>query len=404
MDNSNSLNLNDIFDIQSSYEGTVIKLKKPLKNFIIYDPGLYHTSICKSSISRIDSKDGSLYYRGINALNRIEDNFADVAFDLIFDEEGKERKDFFIALLSEYFVLHCDLQKVLDAVPISIHPMDFLAIGITAASELESTIIGTNCDNYKQNAYVISQVSVIVSYYYCRFYNKKWVAPDPNKIFAYKILECMHPEKTAGSIDKLSKILNLVLILHAEHGQNCSSATVRNIASSKANLYNAIVCGMFAFKGMLHGGASQYVSEMYNYLISSNIEIDNYVDEKIRKKEPIMGFGQRTYNKILGCWDPRVETMFKILNRLDSDFPEIAQYKAIAVKLIDRVTRDKYFIDRNITPNPDLFNCIFYKLFGVHREMNPVMIALGRVSGWLANYREHIDDKVQLTRPCDLYK
>ncbi len=159
---------------------------------------------------------------------------------------------------------------------------------------------------------------------------------------------------------------------------------------------------MAAFNGMIHGGASQFVSAMYEELLGSGLNVDAYVDKKIASKTLLMGFGQRTYNRILNCWDPRVEKMYAILTDESFDFPEIAAYREAAIKLIERVSNDEFFKKRNLTPNPDLFNCIFYKLFGAPREMNTCMLALGRIAGWIANFIEHSKDGYPLTRPCDM--
>lgn len=209
-----------------------------------------------------------------------------------------------------------------------------------------------------------------------------------------------HPER----LKKLGKILNTIMILHAEHGQNCSSATVRNIASSRGSIYTGVASGMAAFNGAIHGGASQFVSSMYEELLDKGLDIDLFVDKKIANKELLMGFGQRTYNRIENCWDPRVEEMHRILTDESFDFPEVSQYRDIALKLIDRVSHDPFYIQRNLTPNPDLFNCIFYKLFGVPKEMNTTMLALSRIVGWVANFVEHTLDNYPLTRPCDMMK
>ena len=210
----------------------------------------------------------------------------------------------------------------------------------------------------------------------------------------------MFGDDKSYKFDVFSDILNKLLILHAEHDQNCSTATVRNIASSGGDIYSAISCGILAFKGKLHGGASQYVPEMYEEILQNNIDIDQYVDKKIKNKERLLGFGHRVYT----CWDPRAKIMFDLLNSSALNFSEINAYKDVALKLIKRTSEDTFFKIRGIFPNPDLLNCILFKLIGVPSEMNTVFLSLSRVVGWLAHYCEHIQDKLPIVRPRQIPK
>ncbi len=258
-------------------------------------------------------------------------------------------------------------------------------------------------DIAERAGFITAQVAISVAYIYKRINNISWTDQlFSTTSYSERILFQMHSGHNPERLKKLGKILNTIMILHAEHGQNCSAATVRNIASAQGSLYTGVAAGMAAFNGSIHGGASQFVSAMYEELLEGGLDVNSYIDGKIARKELLMGFGQRTYNRIANCWDPRVETMHRILTDESFDFPEVAKYKNIALQLIDRVVNDPFFKARNLTPNPDLFNCIFYKLFGAPREMNTMMLALGRVVGWIANFVEHTQDRYPLTRPCDM--
>ena len=394
------IDLNQIFSVSKDGEYTILHYKKPVNKLIVYDPGLYHTAICKSKLCKIDKKDGKLYYRGISVEEKLERDFLDVAQEILFGTL-KHNNDFkkFIGI---HFKLLPEQKALLDVIPFSTHPMDVLAVAITTLGGLEEKYLQDPIGIVEKTAFLIAQTAISVSYRYCKMKNQPWVESKKDLKYSEKILFQMHSGNNPDRLKKLGKILNMIMILHAEHGQNCSAATVRNVASARGNIFTATASGMASFNGVIHGGASQFVSAMYDELLERGLDIDSYVDEKIEKKELLMGFGQRTYNRIENCWDPRVEKMYNVLMDKDFDFPEVADYKNIAVKLIQRVTNDKFYKNRNLTPNPDLFNCIFYKLFGVPKEMNTVMLALGRIVGWAANYLEHRTNNYPLTRPCDI--
>lgn len=398
-----TLDLNDLFTARPDGKYTILEFKKPNNNIIIYDPGLYHTAICKSALCRIDKDDGKLYYRGVSAEEKIESDFLDVAFEIIFNTSERD-KTRFKEMVSHHFKLYDEQKALLDALPKSTHPMDVLQIATTALSGIEKRVMIDPSDIIEKAAFIVASVAISVSYRYTLINQTQWIESKLSLPYSEQILFQMHSGKDPQRIKKLGKILNMIMILHAEHGQNCSAATVRSIASAHGSIYSGVAGGMAAFNGAIHGGASQFVSAMYEELLASNLDVDSYVKEKVTKKELLMGFGQRTYNRILGCWDPRVEKMYKTLTDPEFDFPEVARYKQAAIELIKRVTTDPFFKARNLTPNPDLFNCIFYKLFGAPREMNTVMLGLGRISGWVANFIEHTQDRIPLTRPCDIEK
>lgn len=399
----NEIDFLEYFNVKKQDNQTILEFKKTFSNFIIYDPGLYHTAICKSAISKVDKNDGKLYYRGVAVEKKIQDDYLDVAFEIIFgshtDLESKER---FKSLVFSFFQLYPEVELVLKNIPKEIPPMNFLSIGVISLSAIEVKYLENPRDRLEQAAFLIAQVGVIVSYYVNKLNNRAWSKKENGGSYSYQILAHMQQTTDSKRLKRLAEILNIILILHCEHGQNCSAATVRNIASAKGDLYTAVTCGMAAFNGKLHGGASEYVSQMYEYLLSSGENVDEYIDKKISQKELVMGFGQRTYNRIYNSWDPRVETMHKILYDKDFEFAEVEDYKNLATQLMNRVLNDEYYKKRNITPNPDLFNCIFYKLFGVPSQMNATMIALGRIAGWIANYFEHLEHRYPLTRPCDM--
>lgn len=402
MDTTNNvrIDLNDIFYTDRDGEHTILYYKQPNNKLIVYDPGLYHTAICKSSLCKIDKKDGKLYYRGISVEERLDNDFLDIAYEIVF--VGTKDKKKFKKEVESHFQLLPEQKTLLDAIPLSTHPMDTLSMSTIALSNLENKYLKDPTNIVEKVAFLIAQTAITISYRYCLATQRDWINLSPGLSHAERTLFQMHSGENPDRLKQLSKILNTIMVLHAEHGQNCSAATVRNVASARGSFYAAIASGMSAFNGAIHGGASQLVSTMYEELLKSDLDVNSYVDNKIRNKELLMGFGQRTYNRIKDCWDPRVEKMYSILTDSSFDFPEVEGYKNAAIKLIQRVVNDDFYKGKNLTPNPDLFNCIFYKLFGVPKEMNTVMLALGRVVGWAANYIEHQSHKYPLTRPCDI--
>ncbi len=401
MKTKTQIDLNEMFRLKEAGVFTILEYKDPKSKFVVYDPGLAHTATCKSELCKIDKTDGKLYYRGVSAVERTNDDFLDVAFDIIFNGSQKEREAF-KGFIREHFRLYDEQKELLDVLPMSTHPMDVLSIASTALGGIEKKYLNDTQNPLEIAALLVAQVSVTIAYRFNKMEGTEWISPNFDLSYAEMVLNQMHSGKNPERCHKLGKVLNKIMILHAEHGQNCSAVTVRDIASARGSIYTGVAGGMSAFNGTLHGGASQFVSAMYEELLASGLDVNTYVQNKIDKGELVMGFGQRTYNRIPGCWDPRVETMYATLMDPEFDFPEIDGYKRAAEALIKRVVDDPFFKKRNLTPNPDLFNCIFYKLFGVPREMNTVMLALGRISGWVANFMEHTRHGYPLSRPCDL--
>lgn len=398
-----TIDLNEIFSVDIDGEYTVLHFKKAVNKLMIYDPGLYHTAVCKSELCKIDKGNGKLYYRGVSAEEKIGEDFLDVAYGIIFGETDDKKTRFKIAVQS-YFQLLPEQKALLDTIPLSTHPMDILGIAMIALGGIEKKYLNDFTDIAEKAGFLVAQVGITVSYLYTKINNIAWLKSPAGLSYAEQVLFQMHNGDKPDRLKKLGQILNTIMILHAEHGLNCSAATVRNIASARGSIYTGVASGMAAFNGSIHGGASQFVSTMYEELLENGLDVDGYVNRKFERKELLMGFGQRTYNRIENCWDPRVETMHRILTDESFDFPEIEKYRDAALKLINRVINDKFFKERNLTPNPDLFNCIFFKIFGAPKEMNTVMLALGRIVGWIANFVEHTADKYPLTRPCDMTK
>jgi len=392
--------ISDIFNCKKNYEHTVLELKDPKENILIFDKGLFNTAICESEISRIEGAHGRLYYRGIPIENWVENHiFEEVASILIFGNKNI-LVDTFQQKISKFWSLSQELQKLLDAIPINIHPMDFLSIGVLSLSSIAPLYLGDEAPFSEVASFLMTQMMVIATYYYLKQHQKAWKPEMIAGSLAKKMLYQMNNHIDEIQLETLADFWNKLLILHAEHEQNCSTFTVRTVASSGGDVYSAISAGIAAFKGRLHGGASQFVFEMYEELVSKQINAIDYIKNKLSKKQRIMGLGHRVYR----CWDPRAKIMFEMLNSPQFKDNSIIAYKRLANEVIQHVNEDEFFTKRNICPNPDLLNCIFYNLLGVPASMNTVMLSLSRVAGWLAHYNESVQANMPLIRPRQLSK
>ncbi|SHN43307.1 citrate/2-methylcitrate synthase [Chitinophaga sp. CF418] len=390
--------LTDLFNITGNSTHQVLEFKKGINNVIVFDPGANHTSFCKSSISRIDGKTGQLFYGATPIEEKIsETDFEGLAFQLITQSDNNPSGELqFSRGMHRYFVLDAEIQTVLQHLPSSIHPMDFLLVGVTALSGIEEKYLPGNEDPLVQAQFIIAQLFVIAAYYY-QLQNKiTWNSSTSEQPVYHRFLQQVSPEKA----DLYAPLFNIILMLHAEHGQNCSTATVRNIASAGGDIYTAIASGIAAFKGRLHGGASQYVSQMYNEIIQRDISASEFIAEKMSRREVIYGFGHRIYKN----WDPRARIMYNMLQSDDPVYASVDVIRRLAFELTDHVSNDTYFSSRFIFPNPDLFNNVFYTLFGMPSSMNTVMLSLSRVAGWIAHYYENLSDRLPIIRPQELYK
>ncbi|WP_128575537.1 citrate/2-methylcitrate synthase [Photorhabdus temperata] len=199
--------------------------------------------------------------------------------------------------------------------------------------------------------------------------------------------------------DVAEEMLNKFLILHAEHGLNCSTATVRAVASSGADPFNAVAAGICAFSGPLHGGASEEVGLMIDDMHDNSKNISTFIDELVERKQRLMGFGHRIYKQP----DPRASYMSDILAKQKAKFDVISSYVNISQELASEVSKRPYFSQRGLYPNPDLFNGLLLRRAGFKSHMNTALLCFSRTAGWLAHYYDSIESKAPILRPQELY-
>jgi citrate synthase len=375
--------------------------------FITMDPGYGNTGSCISDITFIDGEKGILQYRGypIEKLAK-GTSFTDVAHLLIYGNmDDSEEKSNFKKEIKKHANIHEDMKRFFDGFPLSAHPMAILSSMVTALSAFnpdseshESEVIDLNI------AKLIAKVKTIAAYSYRKSQGLPFLYPDPELNYVDNFLHMMFSDSQEEYQQNpvMSEVLNLLLILHADHEQNCSTSTVRMTGSSHANLYATISAGIAALWGPRHGGANQAVIEMLEMIKEDDGDYKKYVNLAKDKNSDfrMMGFGHRVYKN----FDPRASVIkaatSRVLTALEIDDPllEIAQN-------LERIAlEDDYFVERKLYPNVDFYSGIIYRAMGIPTNMFTVMFALGRLPGWLAHWREMIlDPSSRINRPRQIY-
>ncbi len=375
--------------------------------YITMDPGYGNTGSCISDITFIDGEKGILQYRGypIEELAK-GTSFTDVAHLLIYGNmDTSEEKANFKAEIKKHANIHEDMKRFFDGFPLSAHPMAILSSMVTALSAFnpdseshEPEVIDLNI------AKLIAKVKTIAAYSYRKSQGLPFLYPDPDLDYVNNFLHMMFSDSQEEYQQNpvMSEVLNLLLILHADHEQNCSTSTVRMTGSSHANLYATISAGIAALWGPRHGGANQAVIEMLEMIKDDGGDYKKYVNLAKDKNSDfrMMGFGHRVYKN----YDPRAsvikEAASRILKALEIDDPLLK----IAQNLERIALVDDYFVERKLYPNIDFYSGIIYRAMGIPTNMFTVMFALGRLPGWLAHWREMIlDPSSRINRPRQIY-
>ena len=375
--------------------------------FITMDPGYGNTGSCISDITFIDGEKGILQYRGypIEELAK-GTSFTDVAHLLIYGNmDESEEKVNFKKEIKKHANIHEDMKRFFDGFPLSAHPMAILSSMVTALSAFnpdseshDSEVIDLNI------AKLIAKVKTLAAYSYRKSQGLPFLYPEPDLNYVDNFLHMMFSDSQEEYQQNpvMSEVLNLLLILHADHEQNCSTSTVRMTGSSHANLYATISAGIAALWGPRHGGANQAVIEMLEMIKEDGGDYKKYVNFAKDKNSDfrMMGFGHRVYKN----YDPRASVIkdaaSRVLTALKIDDPLLE----IAQNLERIVLEDEYFVERKLYPNVDFYSGIIYRAMGIPTNMFTVMFALGRLPGWLAHWREMIlDPSSRINRPRQIY-
>lgn len=406
------LNLNGQDYEFDTFSGTENELAFDIKKLraestaITYDPGYGNTGSCKSAITFVDGEKGILRYRGYN----IEDlvgkvRFADVAYLLIYGElpneteANKWRMD-----LRRQSLIHESMVKFFDLLPINGHPMNILSTMVSAMSSFYPHDSEDDEHIQLNVRRLIGQSKTIAAYSYKKSIGQPFVYPLSGLPYAANFLRMMFatPLEAYEIPKELEEALDVLLILHADHEQNCSTSTVRMVGSSQANIYSAMSAGINALWGPLHGGANQAVIEMLERIHKDGGDHKKYMEMAKDKNSNfrLMGFGHRVYKN----YDPRAKILRtyadEILKKLNANDPLLE----LAKNLEEVALNDDYFVERNLYPNVDFYSGIIYRAMNIPTEMFTVLFAIGRMPGWIAHFLEmRHDPDNRIHRPRQIY-
>jgi citrate synthase len=375
---------------------------------ITYDDGFGNTGSCESSITFIDGEKGILRYRGypIEEL-AVKSTFIEVAWLLINGElpTHKDLRDF-SGLLTEFQVLHENMKHHFEGFPTSSHPMAILSSMINTCGCFTRELAGPyDPEKFSRHAgRLISQVRTIAAFAYRKSRGLPIIYPKPEYKYTANFLHMMFsmPHADADLDPTAVAALDQIFLLHADHEQNCSTSTVRMVASSKANLFASVASGVCALWGPLHGGANQAVLEMLAKIREDGDDGSRFI-EAVKTSgggERLMGFGHRVYKN----YDPRARIIKEKCEALLAKLHVSDPLLDIAMKLEETALKDDYFLQRKLYPNVDFYSGIIMRALNIPTEMFTVMFAIGRMPGWIANFKEVIDDpKSKIYRPRQIY-
>ncbi len=375
---------------------------------ITLDPGCGNTGLCQSNITFMDGEKGILRYRGIPVEQLAEHStFRETAYLLINGElptEAQLRR--FSVRLNDHSLVHEDMRSFFESYPRGAHPMGMISSMINALRAFYPSIPERNEEEEINITFarLLSKVRTLAAMSYKISLGHKVVYPRHDLSYCANFLNMMFdsPVKPYIIDEDLVDALNVFWILHADHEQNCSTSSVRAVGSARVNLYAAISAGISALWGPLHGGANQAVIEMLQEIHDSGGDPAPFVARAKDRNDPfrLMGFGHRVYK----TFDPRARIIEKVCNRILKKLHREDPLLPIAKKLEEVALKDSYFIDHNLYPNVDFYAGIVLRAIGIPINMFPVMFAIGRLPGWIAQWKESADDpKWKLYRPRQIY-
>jgi citrate synthase len=375
--------------------------------YITIDAGYKNTGATKSAITFLDGEEGILNYRGYSIEDLAEKaSFLEVAYLLIYGElpTEKEFADFEYEIKTHTLVNE-DMRKIFEGFPVNAHPMGVLSSLVSAMSAFYPETADQDTDEVTELHIIrlLAKLPTIATWSYKKSQGHPVNYPQNGLDYCSNFLNMMFSLPVAGyEVDPVvASALNKLLILHADHEQNCSTSTVRLVGSSHANIYSSISSGISALWGPLHGGANQEVIEMLEAIKKDGGDTQKYIDMAKDKTSGfrLFGFGHRVYKN----FDPRARIIKKaaddVLNKLGINDPVLE----IAQKLEKAALEDEYFVSRRLYPNVDFYSGIIYRALGIPTNMFTVMFAIGRLPGWIAQWKEMRTNKEPIGRPRQIY-
>jgi citrate synthase len=375
---------------------------------VTIDPGFVNTASCRSAITYIDGDAGILRYRGYPIEQLAEHaTFLEVAWLLIYGELPSEQQlaDFKLQI-RRHTMLHEDFREFFNGFPTDAHPMAVLSSAVSALSTFyQDSLDPFDPDHVEQSTIrLLAKMPTIAAYAHKKSIGQPFLYPDNKLGYVDNFLRMTFgvPAEDFVVNPVASKALNLLFLLHADHEQNCSTSTVRLVGSSNANLFVSVAAGVSALFGPLHGGANQAVLEMLESIQADGGDVARFV-QRVKDKEPgvkLMGFGHRVYKN----WDPRASIIKKVAADVLASLEVVDPLLDLAQQLEQVALADDYFVSRKLYPNVDFYTGVIYKALGFPTEMFTVLFALGRLPGWIAQWREMINDPdTKIGRPRQVY-
>ena len=375
---------------------------------ITLDLGYKNTGVTKSAITYLDGENGILKYRGY-AIEELaqKSSFIEVAYLLIYGDlpTNKQLADFQFQI-SRHTLVHEDMKKFFDGFPSKSHPMGQLSSLICSLSSFYPESLDSHQSPEELNLTItklLAKMSTIVSWIYKKSLGHPVLYPQNKLDYVSNFLNMTFGQRTEDVVidPVVVEAMNVLLMLHADHEQNCSTSTVRMLGSSDCNLYASVSAGISALWGPLHGGANQSVILMLEKIKNDGGDTEKWINKAKDKEDPfrLMGFGHRVYKN----FDPRAKIIKKacddVLAKLGVNDPILA----IAKKLEEAALSDPYFIERKLYPNVDFYSGIIYRALGFPTDMFTVLFALGRLPGWIAQWKEMHENKEPIGRPRQVY-
>jgi citrate synthase len=398
----------DIVGATEGSDGIALGSLLAKTGYTTFDEGFVNTASTKSAITYIDGEAGILRYRGYPIEQLAEkSNFIEVSYLLIYGElPTSEELDKFTHQIQRHTLLHEDLKRFFDGFPRNAHPMPVVSSAVNALSAYYQDSLDPFDDEQVELSTIrlLAKLPTIAAYAYKKSVGQPFLYPDNSLSLVENFLRMTFgfPAEPYEVDPEVVRALDLLLILHADHEQNCSTSTVRLVGSSQANLFTSISGGINALWGPLHGGANQAVLEMLEKIRVGDDDVQTFV-KKVKNKEDnvkLMGFGHRVYKN----YDPRArivkEQADKILGKLGGD----DELLDIAKQLEEVALTDDFFVERKLYPNVDFYTGVIYRAMGFPTRMFTVLFSVGRLPGWIAHWREmHEDGSGKIGRPRQIY-
>jgi citrate synthase len=389
----------DAFDISPLLKTT---------DHVTLDPGFMNTAACRSAITYIDGDAGILRYRGYPIDELAEKStFLEVSYLLIYGELPTSAElESFSRKINRHTLLHEDLKNFFDGFPRDAHPMPVLSSAVSALSTFyqDSLSIRDRDQIELSTIRLLAKLPTIAAYAYKKSVGQPFLYPDNSLGLVENFLRMTFgfPAEPYDVDPAMAKALDLLFILHADHEQNCSTSTVRLVGSGQANLFASVSAGIHALSGPLHGGANSAVLQMLQAIKDSDDDVDTFM-QKVKNKQDgvrLMGFGHRVYKN----YDPRAAIIKRTADEILGKLAGGDELLGIAMRLEEIALADDYFVERKLYPNVDFYTGLIYKAMGFPSKMFTVLFALGRLPGWIAQWREMMEDpETKIGRPRQVY-